>query len=218
MPLGIRTVHWDVKTGFWINGHHLKLHGWGQSPTDEWPGLGAAQPDWMHFYTLRLMKDAGGNFVRWGHCAGGVDMIEAGDELGIMADQPGVDGEADTVGAAWKVRADAFRDMIIYFRNHPSILIWEGGNQKVTRAHAAELRGLMDKYDPHGGRAYAHRRADETTGEFMDISIGTEGGHEIPRLPVVEGEYDREESPRRVWDDFSPPNLAIPKPKDRPTI
>ena len=70
IPLGIRTVRWDVNTGFYINGHHLKLHGWGQKPTDEWPGLGAAQPDWMHFFTLDLMKEAGGNFVRWGHCAG----------------------------------------------------------------------------------------------------------------------------------------------------
>jgi beta-galactosidase len=187
VPLGIRAVHWDVKTGFWINGHHLKLHGWGQRPTDEWPGLGTAQPDWLHFHTLQLMKEAGANFIRWGHCAGGPDMIKASDELGLATDQPGVDAEADTVGAAWKIRADAFRDAIVYFRNSPSILIWEGGNQKVTRAHAAELRGLRDKYDPHGGRAYAHRRADETTGEFMDVTIGTEGSHEVPRLPVVEG-------------------------------
>ncbi|HVM61297.1 MAG TPA: DUF4982 domain-containing protein [Verrucomicrobiae bacterium] len=213
IPLGIRAVHWDVKTGFWINGHHLKLHGWGQRPTDEWPGLGTAQPDWLHFYTLQLMKDAGANFIRWGHCAGGVGMIRAGDELGLITDQPGVDGEADTVGAAWKVRTDAFRDVIVYFRNDPSILIWEGGNQKVSRAHAEELRGIKDRYDPHGGRAYAHRRADETTGEFMDISIGTEGSHEVSRLPVVEGEYDREESPRRVWDDFSPPEFGYPEAK-----
>ena len=213
VPLGIRAVHWDVKTGFWINGHHLKLHGWGQRPTEEWPGLGTAQPDWLQFYTLQLMKDAGANFIRWGHCAGGPDMIRAGDELGLIADQPGVDGESDTVGAAWNIRAAAFRDAIIYFRNDPSILIWEGGNQKVTREHAAELRGFKDEYDPHGGRAYAHRRADETTGEFMDISIGTEGSHEVPRLPVVEGEYDREESPRRVWDDFSPPEFGYPEAK-----
>ena len=93
-------------------------------------------------------------------------MIRAGDELGIMADQPGVDGESDTVGAAWKIRAAAFRDMLIYFRNDPSILIWEGGNQKVTRAHAQELRGYVEQYDPHGGRAYSQRRADETTGEI----------------------------------------------------
>ncbi len=200
-------------TGFWINGHHLKLHGWGQRPTDEWPGLGTAQPDWLHYYTLQLMKEAGGNFIRWGHSAGGPEMIRAGDELGIIADQPGVDGESDTVGAAWDIRAAAFRDLLIYFRNDPSILIWEGGNQKVTRAHAQELSDLVKQYDPHGGRAYSQRRADETTGAFMDVTIGTEGSHEVPRLPVVEGEYDREESPRRVWDDFSPPEFGYPEAK-----
>ena len=215
VPLGIRTVHWDAQTGFWINGHHLKLHGWGQKPTDEWPGLGAAQPDWLHYYTLNLMKEAGGNWVRWGHCAASEPMIEAGDQLGIMAEQPGVDGESDTVGAAWKIRAAAWRDMIIYFRNHPSIMIWEGGNQKVSLAHVKELRGYMDEYDPHGGRAYSQRRADKTDAQFMDVCIGTEGGREIPSLPVVEGEYDREESPRRVWDDYSPPNFGYPEAKGK---
>ena len=213
IPLGIRTVRWDAATGFYINGHHLKLRGWGQKPTDEWPGLGAAQPDWLHYFTLQLMKDAGGNFVRWGHCAGGPAMIEAADRLGIITEQPGVDGEGDAQGEAWTIRAAAFRDMIIYFRNHPSILIWEGGNQKVIRDHAKELRGYMDQYDPNGGRAYAHRRADEVTAEFMDVGIGTEGGREIARLPVVEGEYNREESPRRVWDDASPPNFGYPEAK-----
>ncbi len=215
ISLGIRTVRWDAKTGFWINGHHLKLHGWGQKPTDEWAGLGAAQPDWLHYYTLDLMKAAGGNWVRWGHSAAAETMIEAGDQLGIMAEQPGVDGESDTTGAAWKIRAAAFRDMIIYFRNHPSIMIWEGGNQKVSLAHVKELRGYMDEFDPHGGRAYAHRRADQTDAKFMDVCIGTEGGREIPSLPVVEGEYDREESPRRVWDDFSPPNFGYPEAKGK---
>jgi beta-galactosidase len=213
IPLGIRTVKWDAGTGFFINGHHEKLHGWGQKPTDEWPGLGAAQPDWMHYYTLAMMKEAGGNFVRWGHCAGGPAMIAAGDRLGLIAGQPGVDGEGDAQPEPWKIRADAFRDMIIYFRNNPSILIWEGGNQKVSRDHAMELRAHMDQYDPHGGRVYAHRRADEVTAEFMDIGIGTEGGREIDRLPVVEGEYDREESPRRVWDNASPPNFGYPEGK-----
>ncbi len=204
MPLGIRKVTWDVKNGFSINGHPLKLHGWGQKPTDEWPGLGAALPNWLHFYTLQLMKEAGGNFIRWGHCAAGPANIEASDRLGFIIDQPGVDGESDTRGAAWKLRSDAFRDVLIYFRNNPSILIWEGGNQKVAREHAKELRGFMDQYDPHGGRVYAHRRADKVDAEFMDIGIGTEGGQEIKDLPVVEGEYMRDESPRRVWDDFTP--------------
>jgi beta-galactosidase len=215
VPFGIRSPKWDVNTGFSINGHPVKLHGWGQKPTDEWPGLGAALPDWMHFFTLALMKDAGGNFLRWGHCAGAPAALDASDRLGMIVDQPGVDGEGDAEGDAWTIRAAAFRDMIIYYRNHPSILIWEGGNQKVSHDHAKELRGYVDQYDAHGGRAYAHRRADETTAEFMDIGIGTEGGREIARLPVVEGEYDREESPRRVWDKYSPPSFGYPEAKDQ---
>ena len=213
IPLGIRAAKWDVATGFTINGRGEKLHGWGQKATNEWPGLGAALPDWMQFYTLDLMKRAGGNFVRWGHVAGSPSQIDAADRLGIVILQPGVDGEADTVKAAWQLRANTFRDVVIYYRNHPSILIWEGGNQKVTREHAKELRGYMDKYDPHGGRVYAHRRADKITAEFMDIGVGTEGGREIATLPVVEGEYNREEAPRRVWDEASPPNFGYPEAK-----
>ncbi len=213
MPLGVRVARWDVQNGFFLNGEHIKLHGWGQKPTNEWPGLGAALPDWMHFYTLQLMKDAGGNFLRWGHSAAGMAQISASDKLGIVVDQPGTDGEADTVKAAWTLRASAFRDTIIYFRNNPSVFIWEAGNQKVTHDHAKEMHDLFAKYDPHGGRVLAYRRADKTVAEFMEIGIGTEGGREIATLPVVEGEYDREESPRRVWDTASPPNFGYPEAK-----
>ncbi|MDP1580637.1 MAG: DUF4982 domain-containing protein [Candidatus Didemnitutus sp.] len=213
VPLGVRQIAWSAQSGLRINGTYYKLHGWGQKSTNEWPGLGAALPDWLHAYTLQLMREAGGNFVRWGHVPGGPAQIAAADQLGLVTLQPGVDGEHDTKGGAWALRAATFRDVIIYYRNHPSIFIWEGGNQKVSRAHAAELRGYMDRYDPHGGRAYAHRRADAVTAEFMDVGIGTEGGREIARLAVIEGEYNREESPRRVWDNFSPPNFGYPEAK-----
>jgi beta-galactosidase len=52
------------------------------------------------------------------------------------------------------------------------------------------------------------RRPNEIDGKYLDIMTGTEGGHEIKKLPNVEGEYDREESPRRVWDNYSPPNFG----------
>ncbi len=213
VPLGIRSVRWDAATGLWLNEQYYKLTGWGQKSTNEWPGLGSALPDWMQFHTSKLARDAGGNFIRWGHVAGSPAQIVAGDRLGIIQLQPGVDGEHDTHRSAWELRSAVFRDVIIYYRNNPSILIWEGGNQKISREHAAELRGHMDKYDPFGGRAYAHRRADAITAEFMDVGIGTEGGREIAALPVVEGEYNREESPRRVWDNYSPPNFGYPEAK-----
>ena len=47
----------------------------------------------------------------------------------------------------------------------------------------------------------------------MTAGVGTEGGREIARLPVFEGEYNREESPRRVWDNASPPNFGYPEAK-----
>jgi beta-galactosidase len=68
----------------------------------------------------------------------------------------------------------------------------------------------MDRYDPHGGRAYAHRRADHVTAEFMDIGIGT--GPQIA-APPSSRRHNREESPRRVWDDASPPRFGYPEAK-----
>ena len=86
----------------------------------------------------------------------------------------------------------------------------------MSLAHAKEMRAIFEKYDPHGGRAEAYRRADQTDAQFMDIGVGTEGGREIASLPVVEGEYDREESPRRIWDKYSPPDFGYPGSKGQP--
>ena len=56
---------------------------------------------------------------------------------------PGVDGERDCTGTAWQIRKDAFRALMIYYRNHPSICAWEGGNYNVSPEHAAELRAQL---------------------------------------------------------------------------
>ncbi len=208
VPFGFRWVRFDKNSGFYINDRYLKLHGWGQKSTDEWPGLGAAQPDWMHDFTLRMMREVDGNFVRWGHTAGAPVHIRSADRRGILTLQPGVDGEKDIDGHPWDVRLSAFRDMLIYYRNSPSIIIWEGGNQSVSKEHAEAITALVKKYDPHGGRAYAHRRCNTTVAPYCDITISTEGSGYQKSLPTVEGEYNREESPRRVWDDSSPPDFG----------
>lgn len=206
---GIRNFRFDTKTGFWINGRPLKLHGWGHKPTQEWPGLGAALPDWLTDYTLRRMWDAGGNFLRWGHSAGPADGADCADRYGFITLMPGVDGERDCAGEAWKTRTAAFRDMIIYFRNHPSICIWEGGNYNVSPDHAGELRDIVRKWDPEGKRYFGFRMAAPGMLPTIDIELGTVGRtRAFPHLPVVETEYDRTETPRRLWDKFSPPDFG----------
>lgn len=208
-PFGFRNFRFDTKTGFWINGHPLKLHGWGQKPIEGWAGLGAGIPNWMHDYTLKMMNDAGGNMIRWGHCAGPPVGVDCSDKYGFVTLMPGVDGERDCTGKAWQTRTNAFRDLIIYYRNHPSICVWEGGNYNVSPEHAAEMKAITQKWDPNGKRYFGFRMSTPAMMDSIDLELGTVGRtRALPTLPVVETEYDRTETPRRVWDKFSPPDFG----------
>ncbi len=208
-PFGFRNFRFDKDTGFWINGHALKLHGWGQKPIGGWAGLGAGYPNWMHDYTLKQMEEAGGNMIRWGHCAGPAVGVENSDKYGFVTIMPGLDGERDCQGEAWKTRTNAFRDMIIYYRNHPTVCIWEGGNYNVSPDHAAELKQITETWDPKGKRYFGHRMSTPAMLDSVDVELGTVGrARALPMLGVIETEYDRTETPRRVWDKFSPPDFG----------
>ncbi len=159
-PLGIRSFDFNKDTGFWINGEYQKLHGWGQKPTNSWAGLGAALPDWLRDFTFRMMDEAGGNFIRWGHCAGSPADIAMGDKYGFVTLMPGISGEGSNSGETWELRAAGFRDMVVYYRNHPSIFIWEGGNWAETAVNFEDLTAAINTYDPHGKRLLGNRRAE----------------------------------------------------------
>ncbi len=206
-PLGVRSFDFNKDTGFHNNGEYAKLHGWGQKPTNAWAGLGAALPDWLREYTFELMDEAGGNFIRWGHCAGSPAEVAMGDKYGFVTLMPGVSGESEDFGETWDIRIAAFRDMIVYYKNHPSIFIWEGGNWAESEGHYKQILEVINEFDPKGKRLMGNRRADVKNDSegYVSIEIGTEGWErEYPNLPVVESEYNREEAPRRIWDKFSP--------------
>ncbi|MFD2727644.1 glycoside hydrolase family 2 protein [Hyunsoonleella rubra] len=206
-PLGIRNFNFDKDKGFFNNGEYAKLHGWGQKPTNTWAGLGTALPDWLRDYTFRLMDEAGGNFIRWGHCAGSPAEVAMGDKYGFVTLMPGVSGESEDEGETWDIRIKAFKDMIVYYRNHPSIFIWEGGNWAESEAHYKEILEVISTFDPNGKRLMGNRRADVKNDSegYISIEIGTEGWErEYPDLPLIESEYMREEAPRRIWDKHSP--------------
>ncbi|WP_194766564.1 glycoside hydrolase family 2 protein [Tamlana sp. I1] len=206
-PLGIRNFDFNKDSGFWINGEQIKLHGWGQKPTNAWAGLGAALPDWLRDLTFKLMDEAGGNFIRWGHCAASPAEVDMGDKYGFVTLMPGVSGESEDEGETWDIRYKAFKDLIVYYRNHPSIFIWEGGNWAESEAHYKEILEAINTFDPKGKRLMGNRRADVKNDSegYVSIEIGTEGWErEYPDLPLIESEYNREEAPRRIWDKNSP--------------
>lgn len=206
-PLGIRSFEFDNDKGFFNNGEYAKLTGWGQKPTNAWAGLGAALPDWLRDFTYRLMDEAGGNFVRWGHCACSPAEVAMGDKYGFVTLMPGVSGESADEGETWDIRIAAFRDMIVAYRNNPSIFIWEGGNWAESEAHYEEILDVIAEYDPKGNRLMGNRRSDTKnySNKYVSIEVGTEGWErEFAELPLIESEYNREEGPRRIWDKYSP--------------
>jgi beta-galactosidase len=225
--------------GVYLNDRFVYLKGYAQRTTDEWAGLGAAYPDWMHDYNADLIRESRANYIRWMHVAPQPANVRACDRAGIIQIAPAGDKEKDAEGRQWEQRLEVMRDTIIYSRNAPSILFWEAGNQVITPAHMEEMVALRKQWDPHGGRVMGVRHGDNNAAaaaitpiaEFYGVMIGQDrrtdelatpgaifrgySAERRDRAPFIETEDFRDEAARRFWDDFSPPHFGFkPAPKD----
>jgi len=126
--VGIRSIHFDHDTGFYINGEHLKLIGANRHQT--WPFIGSAVPNSAHYRDSKMMKDGGMNFVRLSHYTQDPSFYDAADELGFLLwdEIPGWQGPSGDPN--WRERCyQNMRDMIRRDRNHPSVIIYAGINE-----------------------------------------------------------------------------------------
>jgi exo-1,4-beta-D-glucosaminidase len=132
------TVNGWVRRDFYVNGKRVHLVG------------GAWVPDMMlnrdslrYAYELRLCRNANVNLVRiWGGGLGETDeFYELTDRYGLLVWQDfwitgdthgGFKGSAD-----WPLETHVFTDNVINtiyrIRNHPSLLVWTGGNEGHAR-------------------------------------------------------------------------------------
>lgn len=202
-----------VRTGFrktrfaegriWLNDRIIMMHGYAQRTSNEWPGVGMSVPAWLSDFSNRLQVESGGNLVRWMHVTPWKQDVESCDRMGLIQAMPAGDAEKDVTGRRWEQRVELMRDAIIYNRNNPSILFYEGGNESISPEHMAELRRLRDRYDPHGGRAIGSR-------EMLDVDEAEYGGEMLyvnksKGKPYWQMEYYRDEGLRKYWDDYSYP-------------
>lgn len=208
---GFRKTEYSKDKGLIINDIPVWLRGYAQRAANEWAAIGIA-PEWLKDVDSMLIKESNANHIRWMHVAAPPADIRSFDRHGIVCTQPAGDKEAENHGRQWDQRVELMRDVIIYFRNNPSILFWEAGNNSINAEHMREMRKLKEKLDPHGGRFMGCRTLN--TEDVVDESeyIGTMLNRHAARFlaehgPITETEYLREEAPRRVWDDFSPPNF-----------
>lgn len=202
-----------IRTGFrktafkdgmvYLNDRVIMIKGYAQRTSNEWPGVGMSVPAWLSDYSNKLMIESNGNFVRWMHITPWKQDVESCDRVGLIQAMPAGDAERDAKGRQWEQRCEVMRDAIIYNRNNPSILFYEGGNENISEEHMAELKKIRDTYDPHGGRAIGSR-------EMLDSEVAEYGGEMLyinksADQPLFATEYSRDEGLRKYWDEYSPP-------------
>ena len=187
----------------WLNDRVIMMHGYAQRTSNEWPGTGISVPAWLSDYSNGLMVESGGNIVRWMHVTPWKQDVESCDRVGLLQAMPAGDAEKDVTGPRWDQRVELMRDAVIYNRNNPSILFYEGGNESISREHLLQLKQIRDDYDPYGGRAVGSR-------EMLDIEESEYGGEMLyinksGKHPMWAMEYCRDEGLRKYWDEYSYP-------------
>ncbi|MCV9387343.1 glycoside hydrolase family 2 protein [Reichenbachiella ulvae] len=186
-----------------LNDRVIMVKGYAQRTSNEWPAVGMSVPAWLSDYSNRLMVETNANLVRWMHVTPWKQDVESCDRVGLMQAMPAGDAEKDVKGRQWEQRVELMRDAIIYNRNNPSIVFYEGGNESISEVHMKELKDVRDQYDPYGGRAAGSR-------EMLDSEVAEYGGEMLyinksADIPFWATEYSRDEGLRKYWDEFSPP-------------
>ena len=130
---GIRTLAWDAKRGFQVNGETVKLRG-GCVHHDHGI-LGAAAWDKAEYRRARTLKDLGYNAIRYSHNPAGKNFLDVCDELGLYV----IDESFDQ----WKVPQSAcdyalhfdaewqrdVESMVSKDYNHPCVVMYCVGNE-----------------------------------------------------------------------------------------
>jgi beta-galactosidase len=217
--------------GVYLNDKFVWLTGYAQRSTDDWAGLGQAYPDWMHDFNAQLVRSTHANYIRWMHIAPQAVDVRACDLAGIVEVCPAGDKEKDVTGRQWEQRMEVMRATMIYFRNNPSILFWEAGNNSITPEHLKQMVDLRKEWDPNGGRVMGCRTLNDEAAtpiaEYFGVMIGQDprtdaltnpsalfraySAERRDRVPLIETEDFRDEAARRFWDNFSPPHFGFEK-------
>lgn len=120
--IGIRSLHFDAKSGFYINGEPLKLKGTNNHQNHA--GVGTAIPQGLEEYRISRLKEMGCNACRASHYPPSPAFLEACDRLGML-----VIDETRLMGTS-PVHLEALKKLIARDFNHPSVFLWSVGNEE----------------------------------------------------------------------------------------
>ena len=187
------------RDGFYLNGSKYLIRGLNRHQC--YPYVGYAMPKSMQDMDASVLKyELGVNAVRTSHYPQSQYFIDACDRLGLLVftEIPGWQHIGDE---AWKEQAITnVRDMVLGYRNHPSIIIWgvrinESADDEEFYAATNAMAHSLDPTRPTGGvRTYKKGIFQEDVYTYNDFS---HEGHTPGCLPK-----------KKVSSDVSHPYLV----------
>lgn len=136
---GFRTVEVKPRDGIYVNGVKVKMKG--VSRHSFYPTSGRTTSKRLSIEDVSLMKDMNMNAVRMSHYPPDAHFLDVCDSLGlfVLDELAGWHHYYDTPTGTKLVK-----EMVEHDVNHPSIVLWDNGNEG---GHNLELDSLFDKYD-----------------------------------------------------------------------
>ncbi|MES2775566.1 MAG: glycoside hydrolase family 2 TIM barrel-domain containing protein [Bacteroidota bacterium] len=137
---GFRTAELRREDGFYVNGKKIIFKG--VCRHSQWPESGRTLSREVHLLDIAAMKGMNMNAVRMSHYPPDKEFLDLCDSLGlfVLDELTGWQKAYDTATATRLVKETVIRDV-----NHPSIVIWDNGNE------GGWNRGVdkdYDLYDP----------------------------------------------------------------------
>ncbi|MBQ9459754.1 MAG: glycoside hydrolase family 2 protein [Oscillospiraceae bacterium] len=155
--IGFREAEWRAD-GFYLNGRKLRLVGLNRHQS--YPYVGYAMPRSMQRLDAEILKnELGCNAVRTSHYPQSQHFVDRCDELGLLVFTE-IPGWQHIGGEAWKEQAvENVREMVLQYRNHPSVILWgvrinESQDDDALYARTNALARELDPTRATGGVRY----------------------------------------------------------------
>lgn len=178
---GFRDIRFD-NTGFYLNNKKIKIRGLNRHQS--YPYVGYAMPKNIQREDADILKyELGLNEVRTSHYPQSQHFIDRCDEIGLLVFTE-IPGWQHIGGAEWKdIAVQNVRDMIMQYRNHPSIFLWgvrinESVDDDAFYIRTNKVAHELDSTRPTGGvRCIKHSNLLEDVYTYNDfVHFGSNEG------------------------------------------
>ena len=179
-----------------VNNRPVKLRGVNRHKV--YPTTGRCVPDGLHRRDVELFREANVNLIRTSHYPPDEALLDAADELGMF-----IECEAPFCWTSVPIRClpqnehhrhlilRQTAEMVVAYRNHPSVLFWSLSNESRWGEHYAAASGLVRELDPSRPQTF-NNPGDPRYTEIVNFHYcghgGPAKGRGKPDNPICLGE------------------------------